>query len=74
MLIPVEGNLCRVKNVTGALPKDTAEEGPTGNCQDSVNPWTTQLLWALKANEKFMALPTDKGNVTVALGTSAITG
>jgi hypothetical protein len=28
VVIPVEGNLCRVKNVTGA------EEGPTGNRHD----------------------------------------
>jgi hypothetical protein len=30
VIMAVGDNLCRVKNVTGALPEDT----PTGNCQD----------------------------------------
>jgi hypothetical protein len=44
VVMPVEDNLCRVKNITGALPTDTAEEVQqetvrtlTGSCKPMDN-------------------------------------
>jgi hypothetical protein len=44
---------------------------PKGSCKskDNLTGAEKNILWALKANDELMALPANKGNVTVVLST-----
>jgi hypothetical protein len=77
--VPVKDILCGVRRALEALPQETAEEIQqetirilNGSCKPKNNLTGTErrARRVLKANESLTALPTDKGNAAVVLGTS----